>query len=228
MPHVKKAYQAYKDQGFEIIGISLDRQENALKNYIDTEKLDWLHIYDKDGRLAKKYGVQGIPQMYVIGRDGRVVSANARGAGIEAAVKRALAQKVEIEKPIDDEIERGLRTKLADADILRGQGKYAEAIRLYDEIGLAHPGRPTGKLANERARVLREDPEVRKQIETQSSEKYEREAEEGSAEWLKVARQMRNTGKPDLARRYYQRIMDNYPNSRVAKTAEEEMAKLPK
>ncbi len=80
LPNVKKNYEQYKDAGFEVVGISLDDDMEALKDFVKEEKLPWANIVGKDAQgLAEKLGVEGIPATYLIGRDGRVTAISLRG-----------------------------------------------------------------------------------------------------------------------------------------------------
>ena len=94
LPHMKKIYAAYKDKGVEFVGISLDRpgMKAGLKAFIKDGGLDWIHTYSGkmwDDPTARKYGISGIPAIWVVGRDGNVVSQNAR-ADLEATIAKAL------------------------------------------------------------------------------------------------------------------------------------------
>ncbi len=90
IPNVKKAYNRYHKQGFEIISISLDHDKEDCERFVKRQKMTWHHIFDGRGRLAARYGVRGIPAMYLLGKDGKVVSDNARGGRLEPAIKEAL------------------------------------------------------------------------------------------------------------------------------------------
>ena len=84
LPNMRKAYAAYKPKGVEFIGISLDRPDKLaeLKAFVKKEKLDWVHTYSGkywSDPTSRKYGIRGIPAMWVVGGDGRVVSTTARG-----------------------------------------------------------------------------------------------------------------------------------------------------
>lgn len=127
-----------------------------------------------------------------------------------------------------DGIDRTAQRELERADALRTAGKYAEALEVYDAIGVKYAARQTGRLANERARALREDPAVQEAIKRAETEKREAEAAEQGGKWLRVARQMAKAKNYDMARKYYQRIIDKYPNTKIGQIAEGELKKLPK
>ena len=95
LPNVIKAYENYNDEGFEIIGISLDnaKDEDKLKAFVKDKKMTWAHAFDGQGwgnALAKKFGITSIPATFLIGKDGKVVASNLRGPALEKAVKKEL------------------------------------------------------------------------------------------------------------------------------------------
>ena len=96
IPEMKSLYAKYKPQGVEIVGISLDEDLQQLKAFIATNQLGWIITYSGKGwddPTAKQYGISGIPSVWVIGKDGKVISDNARGALAETIEKALLAGK---------------------------------------------------------------------------------------------------------------------------------------
>ena len=94
MPNIIATYKKYHAQGFEIIGVSLDEDRAALMSYLQQAKLPWRQIFDGknfEGAMPKLFGVTGIPLGIVVGRDGKIVSLDARGPELEVAVRKALA-----------------------------------------------------------------------------------------------------------------------------------------
>ncbi len=85
-PNVVKLYNKYKDQGFEILGVSLDRDKTRWMKAIKKDKLEWLHISDLKGwknSAAKLYGVSSIPHTVLVDREGKIIARNLRGATLE-------------------------------------------------------------------------------------------------------------------------------------------------
>lgn len=79
-PNIKKNYDAYKDLGFEVVGISLDEDTEALKEYLKDENVPWVSLHDgADGDLAVKFGIVGIPTMMLLDKEGKLVTTNVRG-----------------------------------------------------------------------------------------------------------------------------------------------------
>ncbi|HUU57924.1 MAG TPA: hypothetical protein VMZ50_00155, partial [Phycisphaerae bacterium] len=73
-------------------GISLDRAGDLdkLKAFVDKQGMNWIHTFSgKDDPTARKYGVRGLPSIWVVGADGRVVSSSARGR-LEQTLDQAL------------------------------------------------------------------------------------------------------------------------------------------
>lgn len=228
LPNLAKAYKKYHDKGFEVISVSLDKDLEKCAEFIKKHEMNWYHIGDGRGwnaKLAKKHKVQGIPLAVMVGKDGKIISIQARGAGLAVAIERGLEQK--FEAPVDDAVELEAKEKLARADALRAQGRPAEALQLYDDIGVQYAARPTGDLANQRARDMREDPQVMKSIENRADSEYEQEALRYAKRWVKVAKQMEKARKYDLARKYYRKIIDKYPKSDMARRAQKAIDKLP-
>ncbi len=93
LPNVQKTYDAYHEKGFEVVAISLDESEAKLKSFIKEHKLAWPQHFDGKGwknKFARQFGISGIPATFLVGKDGKIVATNLRGAALEAAVKDAL------------------------------------------------------------------------------------------------------------------------------------------
>lgn len=85
-PNVKKVYSKYKDKGFEIYGVSLDKDKSAWVNSISSLGLDWKHVSDLkywSCAPAKVYKVTGIPATVLIDKNGKVIAKNLRGEELE-------------------------------------------------------------------------------------------------------------------------------------------------
>lgn len=85
-PNVVKLYDAYKDKGFEILAVSLDKTKDRWVKAIADDKLTWLHISDLKGwksKYAQQYGVSSIPQTVLLDRDGKIMARNLRGKALE-------------------------------------------------------------------------------------------------------------------------------------------------
>jgi thiol-disulfide isomerase/thioredoxin len=79
LPHVQAAYEKYHGKGFEIIGISLDRDRAALEKFIADRKMTWRQHWDEKNEVAGAYGVRSIPSTWLIAPDGKVAAVGLRG-----------------------------------------------------------------------------------------------------------------------------------------------------
>lgn len=93
MPNVVAAYEKYHEQGFEVIGISLDQREAKLREFIAHNKMPWRQYFDGLGwenKLAAKYGISSIPATFLIGPEGKIIGRDLRGQALAMAVAKAL------------------------------------------------------------------------------------------------------------------------------------------
>jgi thiol-disulfide isomerase/thioredoxin len=91
MPEVRACYETLHDQGFDIVGISLDRSAEDLAKYVDENAIAWTNVFGEDAkRLAEKYGVRGIPMMMVVDREGVVVAAGHQFAPLKTKIEELM------------------------------------------------------------------------------------------------------------------------------------------
>ena len=81
LPNVVKNYEQYHDRGFDVVGISVDEDKEALESFLEDQKLPWTTLYDQaaDTKMAEKYGIVAYPTTALVGRDGKVIKLNVRG-----------------------------------------------------------------------------------------------------------------------------------------------------
>ncbi|MCC3156505.1 AhpC/TSA family protein [Hymenobacter sp. 15J16-1T3B] len=94
-PNVVKAFNAYKDQGFTVLGVSLDKPtgREAWLKAIQADGLAWTQVSDLkywQNAAAQEYGVQAIPQNFLIDPQGKIVAANLNGEELHATLGRLL------------------------------------------------------------------------------------------------------------------------------------------
>jgi len=83
-PNVVANYNQYKNRNFTVLGVSLDRESgrDAWLKAIATDGLAWTQVSDLKfwkNEAAQLYGIQAIPQNFLVGPDGRIVAKNVRG-----------------------------------------------------------------------------------------------------------------------------------------------------
>lgn len=95
MPNVKETYAKYKNQKFEIIGISLDNSTVPLEAYIASEGIMWRQYWDNGGRISNMYNVRAIPSTFLIDGAGIIRQVNLRGSALEMAVAELVRENFE-------------------------------------------------------------------------------------------------------------------------------------
>lgn len=93
VPGIVANYEKWHSQGFEVIGVSLDKKVELAKAKIKKMGMKWPTICDglaHSGPIAKKYSVSAIPLMILLDRDGKVHTINARGPALSNAIKIAI------------------------------------------------------------------------------------------------------------------------------------------
>lgn len=86
IPELKQLYSVYKDKGFNIISISIDKKEADWKKAEKEENLPWPSFLDKQG-LSNQFYVKAIPNLFLIDESGKVVSVFMGAAGVSEKVK---------------------------------------------------------------------------------------------------------------------------------------------
>ena len=89
-PNVLANYNKYHEKGFDILGVSLDREINAWRNAIKQDGLPWHHISDLKGwqsAHAALYSVTSIPQTLLVDRKGNIIARNLRGEQLGAKLE---------------------------------------------------------------------------------------------------------------------------------------------
>lgn len=94
MPRVKAAYEKLHEQGFEIVGVSLDEQREALERYLAKEKISWPQYFEggQENRFASEFQIDSIPTMWLVDRQGRLRDLHPQSRLAEA-VEKLLAEK---------------------------------------------------------------------------------------------------------------------------------------
>ena len=94
IPSVKKTYDELHEEGFEIIGVSLDSDKKKLEDFLVKNDMPWPQFFDGKGwktSLAQEHGISSIPAMWLVDKKGNLVDQNAR-SGLEEKVKKYLAK----------------------------------------------------------------------------------------------------------------------------------------
>ena len=89
-------YAKYKDKGFEIFGVSLDKDKAAWIRAIENDRLVWKHVSDLqywNSVGAQAYGVNSIPMTFLLDPAGKIVAKGLRGPALEQYLENIFKDK---------------------------------------------------------------------------------------------------------------------------------------
>jgi peroxiredoxin len=92
-PNVVKAYARFKDKGFEVYGVSLDRTKEDWVQAIQQDNLTWTHVSDLkyfESVAARDYNINAIPFSILLDKTGKIIAKNLRGAALEKKLSEVL------------------------------------------------------------------------------------------------------------------------------------------
>jgi peroxiredoxin len=85
-PNVVRTFETYKNKNFTVLGISLDRDKQKWIDAIAADGLAWTQLSDLkfwSNSVAQQFGIQSIPQNFLIDPQGNLIAKNLRGAALE-------------------------------------------------------------------------------------------------------------------------------------------------
>ena len=94
IPELKEVYSKHHDEGFEILGVSLDYEKEPLQKMIEEKGLNWLHYFDgqeETTSLAERFGIVSTPTLWLVDKKGVLRYINAR-AELEEKVVALLSE----------------------------------------------------------------------------------------------------------------------------------------
>lgn len=107
LPGLRDTYADWHDRGFEIVGISLDTDRDALVEFIADQEISWVNLFGEEGKeeatgwqhpLAKKYGIRAIPATFLLDKQGKVLAADLHGAELAKRLEKLLGDDAKDEK----------------------------------------------------------------------------------------------------------------------------------
>jgi thiol-disulfide isomerase/thioredoxin len=97
IPTIDAAYKKFKDQGFEVVGVNLDDERQTVVRFLDIQPLPWTTVVSADPNaqgfenpLAVQCGIDAIPFLVLVGRDGKVDALHVRGEKLEQKLAEML------------------------------------------------------------------------------------------------------------------------------------------
>ena len=90
IPHNNEMAKKYADKGLVFIGVCHARGAEKMQKVVDDHGIAYPVVADIGGKTTKAWGVNGYPDYYIIGRDGKVAIADCRNAMVEKAIEALL------------------------------------------------------------------------------------------------------------------------------------------
>ncbi|HEY2414612.1 MAG TPA: TlpA disulfide reductase family protein [Pirellulaceae bacterium] len=116
MPNVRQNFEQFHSKGFEVVGVSMDAKASDLKQFLTLQgaEIPWVTVTSQvvlDNKveggdwsklpMAAKCGVQSIPFIVLVGRDGKVDSIHVRGPKLKSRLTQLLGEPASAEIPSD-------------------------------------------------------------------------------------------------------------------------------
>ncbi len=92
MPTLVEVSREYADKGVRYFAVNLREKPEVIRSYLKEAKLEIVVPLDKDGGIARKYNVNGIPTMVIVGKDGKVKKVH---VGSSATLKQQLTSALD-------------------------------------------------------------------------------------------------------------------------------------
>jgi thiol-disulfide isomerase/thioredoxin len=93
-PQIRKLYDKYHGRGFDVVGVSMDADRDSLASYLKEKEVPWVVLNDADAGgkhpSTEYYNIQTVPAMFLIGRDGKVISTTVEVAQLDALLDELL------------------------------------------------------------------------------------------------------------------------------------------
>jgi thiol-disulfide isomerase/thioredoxin len=131
LPNLRKAYDEFHSQGFDVLGISIDDTENREKveKFLKDNDMSWQQVNEEgafDGRLPTTFGVTGIPACWLVdGKSGLIVaeSASLRGENLRETISRRIER---LGEPPDDDPTPGHSPRPDDPLLVKAREKATQ------------------------------------------------------------------------------------------------------
>ena len=90
----KKNYALYHDRGFEVVGVNLDEDRQKVEAFLVKEQIPWVILYNEGAGwkhpMAVHYGISSVPTMFLVDKEGKVVSLKPRGQEMDKLLDNLL------------------------------------------------------------------------------------------------------------------------------------------
>lgn len=100
IPEMRAIHTDFDGKGAKVIGVSVDENEGALRRFVADNDVQYAMVHDPRGNIARDiYGVSGIPSIFVIDQEGKVVASGHTEIETYAVVESLLASNATTSTP---------------------------------------------------------------------------------------------------------------------------------
>ena len=216
IPHLRKIQERYAERGVVLLALSQEH-ETKLAPFIKYEKINYI-VGCEAKETFLEYEVEKIPTLFVIDPDGKIVYRGNKPGEAETAVGETLKEKppklaasIFAEGAAADAYKRAVR--------LYKKKRYAKALKAFEKIVKDFKGTEGA----EKARAGVEKIKANKKVMAKIRKTLERKTCEL---WLSSARSLAKQGEKKKAAEYYNRVLEEYPDSQYATEALKGLAEL--
>ena len=89
-PVVKAAYEQYHELGFDVVGVSVDQDEDAWIEAVAADQLPWTQVRDSENKVSEDYLIYYIPSNFLFDQNGTMVAKGLRGEDLAAKLSELL------------------------------------------------------------------------------------------------------------------------------------------
>jgi len=91
-PVVKAAYEQFHELGFDVIGVSVDQDEEDWLEAVEKDQLPWTQVRDSEHKASEDYMIYYIPSNFLFDQEGNIVAKGLRGEDLAAKLNELLNQ----------------------------------------------------------------------------------------------------------------------------------------
>ena len=95
MPNVVATYKKLHDKGFEVVGISLDQEKEAMEAALKKHEMTWTQYFDGQGwqnKISSSFGIESIPAAWLLDKKGMLRETELRGEDLGKGVEKLLGE----------------------------------------------------------------------------------------------------------------------------------------
>jgi thiol-disulfide isomerase/thioredoxin len=118
LPNVVENYKRYHGKGFEVVGISLDSDPLKVKDFVEQREIPWQILFSEDPEatgwehpMAVLHGIDAIPAAILVGKDGKVITKEARGPELGSRLRELLGEPLPIPEDVEEDAVKTSQTE---------------------------------------------------------------------------------------------------------------------